>query len=292
MPKKAVIIGATGFIGRALMCEFERGGIKVHGFSRRDCDFLKRDEVLRVIAPTLEGATMIYAAGKHRQYGDTLDLYESNNAAVINLLYAAESFQPEKIIFLSSIEVYGVIKKSAQITAHLDPSPTSLYAAGKIAQEYLIRTWAHRKQIPCSMLRLPGIYGLGDNETSIISLLFSKALSGDVFELHTDGGEVRDYVSAVELAACVVDLVAQEKIPEVLNIGSGVSTSMNRLIELVALAAGRPIKISQKKPAASSFDVNIDASLLKNTLTNWPVLPIELGVERYIDEFEKYKKQQ
>jgi UDP-glucose 4-epimerase len=287
MPERVIVVGSAGFIGKGLMRELQRAGMEACGFSRKDCDLLKRDEVLQIIAPELENATLVYAAGKHRQYGDTLELYEDNNTAVINMLLAAEKKPPGKIVFLSSLEVFGTIEKGMRVTVDLELSPTSLYAAGKIAQEYLIRTWARRHDLACTSLRLPGVYGVDDNQTSIVSTLFAKGMSGHTFDLHTDGNELRDYISSAELASCIVGLISQNSVPEVLNIGSGVSVSINHLVELIGQELGKPINVHLRSPPAAGFDIVIDDALLRNTLDDWPFSSIEHGIELYADLLKK-----
>ena len=287
MPERVIVVGAAGFIGRALMGQLQHAGMEARGFSRKDCDFRARDEVLRVIAPELENATLVYVAGKHRQFGDTLELYEDNIIAVMNMLLAAEKNPPAKIVFLSSVEVYGTIEKGACVTVDLKLSPTSLYAAGKIAQESLIRTWAHRDNVPCTLLRLPGIYGIGDNQTSIVSTLFAKGMDDSTFELYSDGTELRDYISSAELASCIIKVISQGGLPEVLNIGSGVSVSINNLIELVGLALGKPINVRRNAPAVSGFDIVIDNAALKSIIDGWSFSSIEHGIRLYADTLEK-----
>ena len=284
MPEQVVVVGASGFIGKALMDALAAAGIPACGFSRKDCDFLERDEVVEVIGPKLGDAILVYAAGKHRQYGDTLDYYDMNSAAVLNMLHAAEENPPRQIILLSSIEVYGSIDQGTQVTLATPLAPSNLYAAGKIAQEFLLRAWGPRNKVPCSMLRLPGIYGVADMQTSIISILFDKAKHGVPFDLYTAGNELRDYVSATELGACIAQLVVREVLPEIINIGSGASVSLNRIIGLVGQISGKSLVVNHRSPPLASFDIVIDDGPLREILADWPFSSLEDGIGHYADQ--------
>lgn len=287
MSESVIIIGASGFIGKALMKELKAANIEAFGFSRKDCDLLKQDEVVQKISSKLANSTLIYAAGKHRQYGDTLDFYTSNNVSVVNVLFAAEKNIPERIVFLSSMEVYGVIEKGQKITESSNLAPTSLYAAGKISQEYLIRTWAHLHKVPCTMLRLPGIYGTDDNHTSIISTLFAAGINELEFDLHTAGSELRDYITSADLASCIAKIITTESVPEVLNIGSGASVSINYIIDLVGRVLGKALKIHHRVPSLPGFDIVLDDALLRSTLDGFAFTSVEDGVKLYAKYLEK-----
>lgn len=287
MSERVVVVGAAGFIGKALVNELRKTRIETIGFSRKDCDLLRREEVIQKISPHLGGSTLIYSAGKHRQHGDTLDFYADNSTSVINVLCAAEKIAPKRIIFLSSLEVYGVIEKNQKITESSKLAPASLYAAGKISQEYLVRTWARLNKVPCVLMRLPGIYGPDDNRTSIVSALFDAGINGREFNLHTTGNELRDYIISADLASCVVKIISRTNASEILNIGSGTSVSINYLIDLVGHALGNGIKVHRRASPLSGFDVEIDNHLLKSTLGDFAFTSIEDGVALYANAFAK-----
>ena len=283
MSEQAVVLGAAGFIGAEIARRLEAGGVEVKGYTRTDCDLLDRTQVAAQVGPALAGATLVCAAGKHRQYGDDLDFYQQNIAAVANVLAAAEANLPTRIVFLSTMEVYGTVVGNGRITESTPPAPTYLYAAGKVAQEYLIRTWAHQRAVSCTMLRLPGIYGANDRRTSIVSKLFHLACQGGSFNLVTDGNELRDYVAVAELAACVEQLVAAAEVPGVLNVGSGVSVSINDLLQLVERVSGKQIEVARAAVPKPGFDIVVDDSLLRRTLETWPFSSLESGLRYYAD---------
>ncbi len=285
MFEKVVVIGATGFVGQELMKELKSSKMESIGFSRKDCDFLNQAEVVHKISPELKNATLVYTAGKHRQYGDTLEFYANNNKSVLNILVAAEKNIPKRIVFLSTIEVYGSIEKGIKITESTNLSPNYLYAAGKISHECLIRAWAYNHNVPCSMLRLPGIYGIEDNQTSIISTLFSAGMNDTVFNLHTDGSELRDYISVEDLVSCIVKIISIKSVPAIINIGSGMSVSISRIIKLVEKGLCKSINVHYSNPPRQSFDILIDNSLLKSTLNDFYFKSLERGINLYAKSF-------
>ena len=74
---------------------------------------------------------------------------------------------PNKIIFLSTVEVYGD-KKRLKINEKSSLNPLNLYAEGKLFQEKELKKFSKKNKINFNILRLPGFYGK-DDKNSIIS---------------------------------------------------------------------------------------------------------------------------
>ena len=285
MRDQVVIFGSKGFIGSGLKDHLNSNGFNVIGVSRQDYDFLNSSEFTKKGTSIIQNSILIYAAGKHRQHGDTLDLYKDNIEIILNLLQAANKAPPKRIIFLSSMEVYGRVESGQHVTEKTKITPDSFYAAGKFAQEQIFQVWARSKNIPVTCLRLPGIYGVNDQTTSVISKIFNSTVNKTEFMLSTDGNEERDYISIGDLTACITALILSNNIPSILNIGSGCSVSINFLIGLIENLTRNKVKLRQVNPGQVGFDIQIDTSLLRANLPDFKFMTIEQGVAKYINEY-------
>jgi UDP-glucose 4-epimerase len=93
------------------------------------------------------------------------------------------------------------------------------------------------------------VYGIGQRPDNpycgVISKFFVAAYAGTPLQVHGDGQQTRDFtyiddaVDATMLAA-----IAPRAEGEVFNIGTGIETSVNQLVELIGGATNRPVSAS------------------------------------------------
>jgi dTDP-L-rhamnose 4-epimerase len=126
---------------------------------------------------------------------------------------------------------------SAQTTV---PAPTSIYGATKLAQENILAAWGSSRGVPVSILRLQNVYGPGqsliNSYTGIVSLFSQLARDGKSIPLYEDGDITRDFVFITDIAdAFAATITAGPQVSRpVLDIGSGVATTIRQLAEEIA----------------------------------------------------------
>lgn len=117
--------------------------------------------------------------------------------------------------------------------------PTNIYAATKLAQENMLLAWTTAHGNALSVLRLQNVYGPGQSlnnpYTGIVTLFAQLARSRRPLPVYEDGRIVRDFVfidDVVESLAAAVERPAPY--PRLLDIGSGVATTIHDLARQVA----------------------------------------------------------
>jgi dTDP-L-rhamnose 4-epimerase len=123
--------------------------------------------------------------------------------------------------------------------ADTHPSPTSVYAATKLAQEHIIRSWALAQGVPISILRLQNVYGPGqslyNSYTGIVALFARLAKAGDVIQLYEDGQVTRDFVYIEDVATAFERaLLSAPRVSRLADIGSGQPVTILTMAEMVA----------------------------------------------------------
>ena len=122
------------------------------------------------------------------------------------------------------------------------PSPTSVYAATKLAQEHLLQAWCSARGVPLTILRLQNVYGPGqsllNSYTGVLTLFARLAVADEQVRIFEDGGIVRDFVYIDDvisafLAACEYPPPSQR----ILDIGSGIPSTLLEIGQLVVDAA-------------------------------------------------------
>lgn len=122
-------------------------------------------------------------------------------------------------------------------------APASIYAATKFAQEDLVRIAARSLGIDYVICRLQNVYGerqsLGNPYTGILSIFSTKLRRGNPLPLFEDGNESRDFVHVDDVTCALLRSLCVESVPNaVINVGSGVATTIADVARLLSLAFG------------------------------------------------------
>ena len=230
------VVGGRGFLGRAITEELERAGHRALVLERETPALTPAglaEEVL--ISDTVVWAAssinpMISANDPVRVEAD-IDAFGAFVEAVADLP------RPPRILLLSS---GGTVYDQHAQPPYTESSPTvpaSDYGRAKLALEH--RLAAADETL---VLRVANAYGPGQPLApgqGVIAHWMTALLAGHTPHLYGDPDRARDYVYVADIAAAVRAAVETEDWPvPVLNVGSGVPTSLGRLYELVRDAAG------------------------------------------------------
>ena len=109
--------------------------------------------------------------------------------------------------------------------------PRNVYAATKLHQEHLCAAWGRETRVPVTALRYHNVYGPRcprDTPYSGVASMFVSAVARGVPPLvYEDGGQMRDFVHAVDVArANVLALTRDEPYVGPVNIASGTPRSV------------------------------------------------------------------
>lgn len=168
-----------------------------------------------------------------------------------NLLEAARRFGTERTVFLSSSCVYPheapLPTKEEHLLTGL-PEPTNeWYAVAKIAGMKMAQAYSLQYGMDCTTLLPCNLYGPCDNfdleNSHVLPALLrkfheAKESGRDEVELFGTGTPTREFLHADDLAeACLLALEGKVR-HDVVNVGSGVSTSVAELSGLIRSAVG------------------------------------------------------
>lgn len=165
-----------------------------------------------------------------------------NVMGLLNVLDAAASVGTRKVVFASSGgTIYGQPKKiPVAETARKGSRPASPYGiTKKVAEDYLSFYREHR-DLDFAALALANIYGPRQDphgEAGVIAIFTSRMLADEACTINGDGNQTRDYVF-VEDTVHAFSLAADKGSGVLVNIGTGVETTVNRVFELLADATG------------------------------------------------------
>jgi UDP-glucose 4-epimerase len=231
---EVAVIGARGFVGRALVARLQRDGVTVHAFGR-DRPFAVDGVAVPDVA---RASTVFYLANSINPA-----IAENDPAAVAADLATFDAFvaclaacdAPPVVVYPNS---GGTVYDPAVPPPYAETSPVApMNAYGKAKLEMERRLLA--SPLRAVSLRITSVYGPGQpvgRGQGVIAHWLDAAARDEPLRLFGSPSASRDYVY-VEDVADAMALVGPET-PPVVNVGSGVETTLETLAALVSDVVG------------------------------------------------------
>ena len=137
------------------------------------------------------------------------------------------------------------VRPLPQAAASVDPRPSNVYAATKLAQEHLLGAWTSATGSRLTVLRLQNVYGPGQSLTNpytgVLNVFARQALAGRPIDVYEDGLILRDLVHVDDVVSAMrLALVRESADAVVADVGSGTPTSLLEVARLLAHLADGP----------------------------------------------------
>lgn len=291
-----LITGHTGLAGNAIFTDLQKHYENVIGMSSAEMDLRNREKVMRVIS-NLKPRVVINAAaivgGILANRNSPVSFLSENLQIQTNLIDAAHRADVEKFIFLGSSCIYPrdisqpIVED--QILAGPLEKTNEAYAIAKIAGVKLIEAYNQEFGHRWVSLMPSSLYGPFDtfdkvNGHVIPSLLakMEQALrfGHDSVELLGTGLPLREFLHSHDLASAVRVVIQKPTPHTVLNVGSGVNTSIQDLASLIAKVVGfkGALKFNPNYPDGT-FEKLMNSSRIREL--GWqPTISLEDGLRK------------
>ena len=174
-------------------------------------------------------------------------------------------------------------------TRETDPVyPASVYAATKYAQEDLVRIVCQSMGIDHAILRFQNVYGEGQSlknpYTGILSIFSTRIRRGLELPIFEDGLESRDFVHVDDVTRAIVAAISsQSPVSGIVNIGSGVGTSVIDVAKglMTALAIEVPLRVTGEYRIGDIRHNIADISRFCTLLPGGPQISLAEGLSRF-----------
>ncbi len=163
-----------------------------------------------------------------------------NVLGTVNVLEAARRCGARKVVFTSSVAVYGV-PAALPVSADGGLSPRSPYGAAKVCGEVYLDTYRALHGLDFTTLTLANVYGprqRSDGEAGVVAIFADALLRGGPTRVFGHGTQTRDYVYVEDVVDAFARACGERGGGRRFNIGTGILTSDLELHALVAEAAG------------------------------------------------------
>jgi UDP-glucose 4-epimerase len=254
---RALVTGGAGFIGSHVVDAYVQAGLDVaivdnlvtgsranlHSAARLyEVDIRDGAELDRVFADE-RPAIVSHQAAQASVRGsmeDPLRDAATNVLGSLNVLEASRKFGVRKLIYAATGGAAVGEPRYLPVDEDHPVEPLSPYGASKHAVEHYVSLYRQTFGLDTTILRYTNIYGPRQDprgEAGVIAIFAGLVLPGGQPVVNGTGEQERDYVYVGDVARANV-LALEKGDGRMFNIGTGVSTSVNELFDMLAELTG------------------------------------------------------
>ena len=284
--KSALVIGASGMVGTALMKVLGRSKtyFKIKGVD------IETDMTIKSNTEIIKDYDHIYhLAGKKgspqtakERPADYLPMLQFD----ANIIEAVGKYKPEWFLYTSSIgvyppmEVYEEDKVWHEVPSENDKIPGYIKRMGELGCYAIRATYGYEN---ISIVRPANIYGPNDNfgkNSMVIPALIKKGHEDDVINVWGDGSPTRDFIYCEDVARGMLHMV-ENKVNDTVNLGSGEGVKISDIANTIGRHFDKEVKYDKSKP---NGDMKRLMSMKRaNDYGFKPTTSLDDGIQKTID---------
>ncbi len=298
---RVIVTGGAGFIGSHTVDKLVAGGAQVTVIDNLStgkkenlnpqADFVEMDITsngLSSVFDRFRPEAVIHLAAQvsvAKSINDPVRDSMINVVGSVNLLENCRRTGVNKVVYAASAAVYGNPGETV-LQESIPAQPLSFYGVSKLAPEYYLKVFHHLYGLKYTVLRYANVYGPrqdASGEGGVVSIFAAKILAGQSPVIYGDGEQTRDFVYVGDVAkANIIALGRGDQ--QVLNIGTGMRTSVNQLFSVMAELAGKDL--SPMYAGAREGDIRhscMDSSRARAVLGWEPQSLLKDGLSKTLD---------
>ena len=272
-PLRVVMLGARGFIGRALMPRLNEHKIPVLALSSDTLDLTAPEAEDRLAGLfKADDVILMLSAITPDKGRDAIALMK--NLVMAKAVCGAISKVPiAHVVYVSSDAVYPFDR--ALVNEESPAAPIDLYGSMHRIREIMFEG---ATKAPVAVVRPTLIYGPGDTHNSYGPNRFRRQFAKDgKVTLGGNGEETRDHIFVGDIADLVIRILRHRSAGR-LNLATGQSISFLDLAKLVAARAGKPIEIVPTSRTGGITYRAFDVTACRKAFPEFVFTPLEKGL--------------
>jgi UDP-glucose 4-epimerase len=215
------------------------------------------------------------------------DYFQVNVEGTFRALQLARELEAKRFLYAASSTCYGI--PDTYPTPETAPCKSEHpYALTKLMGEEMVMHWHRVYQLPAVSLRLFNVYGPRSRTTGAYGAVFGvflrQKLAGVPFTVVGDGSQTRDFTFVSDVASAFVATAKSNISGEIMNVGSGHTYAVNRLVELLG---GEKTTIP-RRPGEPDCTF-ADTAKIRARVGWQPSVPLEQGVSRMLEVIDDWR---
>ncbi len=301
---RILVTGGNGFIGSALVGSLLAKGHQVTVVTYSKVIQLRPHENLMIkigdyadlkfMDEYLPGTDFLihlaYTTVPENSVKDPVFDIDSNVISSLRLIEGMHKNFVKKLIFVSSGGViYG--ENNSIISENSELRPISSYGISKYILEKNIDLLSQQLEIQSCILRIANAYGPGQHakrNQGVINIWSDNIRNEKEINLIGTGDLIRDFIHIDDVVSAF-HKVLEKNVTGTFNIGTGVGTNLNRILNLLEEAIGKKALIKYIPDRGFDVSSNILSTDLFRNKTGWnPLIDIRTGIHRVINEVPSF----
>lgn len=245
---RAIIIGASGTIGKRLTALFLKHGHDVVGVSRNKLDIENAKSIsindydqsrLESILQTEPHDCIIHLSALGTRPGkcSPIDMIDVNSVLPSRVVVASSKTQKKPVLITGTNAEYRDDKKTSPFSESEPLTHSGAYGSSKAAGGLLALQTGDQLDIPVAVARLFNIYGPGDHSLKLLPSLVNHLSKSQKVPL-SGGEQVRDFLyiddACEALFALAQKMTASSDIKGYFNVCTGIETTIKDFALLTA----------------------------------------------------------
>lgn len=264
------VIGGSGFIGTELVRQLLAGGHQVRIIDKNRSaahpDLWTFADVrdVKALAAAVRGSDVIYnLAAEHKDNVQPRSLYDEVNVdGAANVCRAAEEHSIERIVFTSSVAVYGFAEPNVDESGIL--RPFNDYGRTKMLAENIYRGWLAGDARRSLVIVRPTVVFGPRNRGNVYNLL--RQMASGRFLMVGNGKNVKSMAFVENVAGFLAAASQRGPGEHLFNYVDKPDFSMEELILLVRRCLGRSARIGMRLPYGVGYAGGVMADLAARLL--------------------------
>lgn len=275
------ITGTNGFVGSHLYENLK---------NFHDCEIFNKQKYNLFDIVSMENFVkdkdfIIHLAGANRASNN--ELIKVNTLGTLNLLEAIEKYSNvnTKIIFASSLQVYGFTDECNHLNENIVTNPNNIYGLSKMFAEEILKRYSIDNGINSLILRISNIYGMGCRPyyNSVIATFMDLIKKKQKIIINGDGEQARDFIYIYDVInAFSKALDYNFKGFDIFNICTGEPTTVNNIIETIKNVTNLDINVQYNNEDYENDYLIGDPSKAINLLKYKSKTDLETGLRALI----------
>ena len=212
---------------------------------------------------------------------------QSSVLGTLNLLKCCVDFGVKKIIYASSVAVYGRAKK-LPVAETDELVPIYSYGIAKKCAEEYVKYYSGYYGLNYSILRYANVYGPRQpiyGEVGVIAIYTEHTIKGEPLVIYGDGNHLRDYIYIDDVVDVTLRTLSCGD-RETFNVGCGVGRSVKEVFGYFCSVSGKTLPHEYKPERLGELGFfYCDISKLSSVIRYSPKVSIEEGIYKTLSYY-------